>query len=109
MKSTSFSFVLLSTAVLSATVAMGASPAPSGSDSHPKLWTNPTPHVYQPGERLNPMYGPIAEIPDWKDRGLLTPAQGHRWVQYADTYLLIESDSGLIATITMASRPEGRA
>ena len=111
MKSVSLVFALLSTAVLSATVLIGAAPLspPTQSVSHRDLWTNPTPHVYQPGERVSPTYGPITEIPDWKARGLLTPAAGHRWVHYGDTYLLIESDSALIATITMASLPEGRA
>jgi Ni/Co efflux regulator RcnB len=115
MKSASLAFALLSTAVLSTTALIGAAPvsAPMNqmtkSASRPKLWTNPTPHVYQSGERVSSAYGPFTEIADWKDRGLLPPAEGHRWVHYGDTYLLIESDNQLITTITRASLPEGRA
>jgi len=76
---------------------------------YPKLPINPTPHVYQLGERITPAYGPFTEVADWKARGLLPPADGHRWVHYGDTYLLIESESQLITTITSASLPEGRA
>jgi len=115
MKSASLAFALLSTAVLSAIALIGAAPVSpptnqtTESASRPKLWTNPTPHVYQSGERVTPAYGPFTEVDDWKDHGLLSPAEGHRWVHYGDTYLLIKSNSQLITTITRASRPEGRA
>ena len=115
MKSTSRAFALLGTAVLSALVLIGAAPVSpptkpmTGSASHPLLWTNPTPHVYLLGERVSTAYGPLAEVPDWQTYNLLSPAEGHRWVHYGDTYLLIESHSALIRTITMASLPEGRA
>src|SRR5678815_1976263 len=112
MKSACLAFALLSTAVLSATALIGAAPVSppttqmTENASPPKLWTNPTPHVYQSGERVSQAYGPFTEIADWKDRSLLPPAEGHRWVHYGDTYLLIKNDSQLITTITRASLPE---
>ena len=112
MKSVSLAFVRLSTAVLSAIALIGAAPVPppeSPPASHPRLWTNPTPHVYRSGERVSAAYGPFTEVADWKALGLLQPGEGHRWVHYGDTYLLVESDSQLIRTITKASLPEGRA
>ena len=114
MKPVSLAFALLSTAGVSAVALVGAAPA-SPPPNHIteteslKLWNNPTPHVYQSGERVSTAYGPFTEVADWKDRGLLSPAEGHRWVHYGDTYLLIKSDSQVITTITRASLPEGRA
>jgi len=109
MKSASPSFALLSMAVLSAIVLIGAAPVSPRSASHPQLWMNPTPHVYLSGERVSSAYGPFTDVADWKARSLLPPADGYRWIHYGDTYLLIESHTGLIATITMASFPEGRS
>jgi Ni/Co efflux regulator RcnB len=115
MKAACFAFALLSTTVLSATPLLAAAPVSpptnesTQSESRPRQTPNPTPHVYQSGERVSTGYGPFTEVADWKDRGLLSPAEGHRWVHYGDTYLLIKSDSQVITTITGASLPEGRA
>jgi Ni/Co efflux regulator RcnB len=114
MKPVSLAFALLSTAGLSATILIGAAapvppPTNESTDSNLRPTRNPTPHIYRSGERVSAAYGPFTEVADWKDRGLLSPAEGHRWVHYGDTYLLIKSDSQVITTITRASLPEGRA
>ena len=113
MKAACFAFALLSTTVLSATPLLAAAPPPTNestrSESRPRQMPNPTPHVYQSGERVSTGYGPFTEVADWKASSLLPPADGYRWVHYGDTYLLIKSDSQVITTITGASLPEGRA
>src|SRR5689334_3072327 len=115
MRSASLCLALLSVTLLSATAVCDSAAMSRRTDQiaetslHPKLPVNPTPHVYQSGDRITSAYGPFTEVADWKARGLLPPADGHRWVHYGDTYLLIESESQLIITITRASLPEGRA
>ena len=111
MKSAPAAFLLLLPSAVTLIVgalfdAHGAEIANSASSS--KVRSNPTPHIYQSGERLNPAYGPFTEISDWKARGLVPPSDGYHWVQYADTYLLIDKDSALIARVLMGSRPPGR-
>ena len=60
---------------------------------------NPVAHVYHRGEHLSPAYGAFEMVPDWSRFGLEPPPVGDHWVEYGRNYLLVESNSGLIADI----------
>ena len=71
-------------------------------------WTNPTAHIYREGDRLSDAYGDFSEVPDWSTRSLPTPPAEHRWVQYGETYMMVDGNTGLIKTIIQASPSAGR-
>lgn len=72
-------------------------------------WINPTPHTYREGDRFSEAYGPLIEVPDWTARRLAAPGIDSRWIRYAETYLLIDSKTGIILGVVQASWGGGRA
>jgi Ni/Co efflux regulator RcnB len=60
---------------------------------------NPVPHIYHRGEHLSAAYGGFELVPNWSRFGLSPPPQGYHWVEYGRNYLLVESNTGLIADI----------
>jgi|SRR6185295_5925627 len=85
----------------------GSPPAIEAAEAEPAAkavpWTNPTAHIYREGEHLAPAYGDVSEVTDWNRRSLPTPPAEHRWVQYGETYMLVDGTTGLIKTIVQAS------
>ena len=66
-------------------------------------WTNPTAHIYREGDHLTTAYGDVSDVADWNRRSLPTPPADHRWVQYGETYMLVDGATGVIKTIMQAS------
>jgi len=64
---------------------------------------NPAPHVYKRGEHISRNYGEFEMVDDWSRFHLQPPPAGYHWVHFADNYLLVQSNSGLITDIVRAS------
>jgi Ni/Co efflux regulator RcnB len=76
---------------------------PHANQTSPGNKSNPAPHVYKLGEHISRSYGDFEMVDDWSRFHLQPPPVGYHWVHFADNYLLVQSNSGLIAGIVSAS------
>jgi Ni/Co efflux regulator RcnB len=59
----------------------------------------PTVHVYRRGEHLTGAYGSFDVVTDWSRYALPPPPDNYHWVRFGANYLLVQSDTGVIADI----------
>ena len=64
---------------------------------------NPAPHIYKKGEHINRAYGAFDVVTKWDQFNLPQPPEGAHWVHFAENYLLVKDESGLITDIVKAS------
>lgn len=64
---------------------------------------NPAPHIYKKGEHINRSYGAFDVVTKWDQFNLTKPPEGSHWVHFANNYLLVKDESGLITDIVKAS------
>jgi Ni/Co efflux regulator RcnB len=86
-----------------ATAQADINPGPHTNQTSPGTQNNPAPHVYKRGEHISRNYGEFEMVDDWSRFHLQAPPVGYHWVHFADNYLLVQSNNGLIADIVRAS------